>query len=94
MSLRARLDRLQGRVSPRVAGMRVTLYDLDGAVTTDRVLIPGSQPGVLPRYCAPEDFPRLYPHGEIVSQIILEYADDLARRSLLQTWLDAEPLLG
>ena len=87
MDLRARLNRLHGRIAPHTVGMRVTLHDPDGAITSDRVIIPGTPF----RYCAPEDFPCLYPHGEIVSQIILEYADDPARRSLLRTWLDAEP---
>ena len=87
MDMRARLDRLQQRVTPQIRGMRVILHNVDGSIASDRVIIPG-QPA---RSCAPEEFPHFYPHGEIVSQIILEYADEPARNSLLAFWLDAEP---
>ncbi len=91
MDLRARIARLQQHVAPGVRGLRVTLHDPDGAITTDRVILHGLQPGALPRYCDVDDFPRLYPHGEIVRPIILEYTDEPERPSLLGTWLDAEP---
>ncbi len=91
MNLLHRLLTLEGRITPGVRGARLTLCDVDGAATFARVLVSGSSPGERSRSCAPADFARLYPRGEIARHLVLEDTDEAEPNSLLQTWLDAEP---
>jgi hypothetical protein len=91
MSLHQRLARLEGRCPPVVGATRITIEQPEGGIESDQVMIPGAFSGQATRSCTPEAFPRLYPDGQIIRHIILEYHEPVPSNSLAGHWLASDP---